>query len=118
MHVETNTFIEIDEHQHFTSLRLASLNLYPSDIPLGFDLDEYRAICEEWRDRADRFRTSKEALGFGPSGRQRQRAYNDSLRDLVTPALGHPPVVRVAAPERDGEAAYARVRDRLQHLIG
>lgn len=29
----TGTLIEIDELQHFTSARLASLDLYPNDIP-------------------------------------------------------------------------------------
>lgn len=116
VHVESGTFIEIDEHQHFTSFRLATLDLYPVDAVLGFDLDEYRDLCRIWSAKADRYYPAKDAVGFGPGGRQRQRAYNDALRDLVTPALGRPGVVRVAAPERDGAAAYDRVRDHLASL--
>lgn len=116
LHQDSNTFIEIDEHQHFTSFRLASLDLYPAGLGLGFDLEKYRELCRVWSEKADRYRPRKDAIGFGSGGRQRQRAYNDSLRDLVTPAMGLPAVVRVAAPERDGAAAYERVRDRLAGL--
>lgn len=116
LHVESGTFIEIDEHQHFTTYRLATLNLYPHDLEVGFDVNEYRSLCRSWSPKADRYRLNKAATGFGQGGRQRQRAYNDALRDLATPALGYPGVVRVAAPERDGDAAYLRVRDRLASL--
>jgi hypothetical protein len=113
-HEESGTFIEVDESQHFTSFRLLTLDLYPPEAPLGFDTDAYRALCRDWAERSDKYRKSKAAVGFGEGGRQRQRAYHDALRDLVTPALGHPPVIRVAALDRDGAAAYHRVRDRLQ----
>jgi hypothetical protein len=116
VHEDSGTFIEIDEHQHFTSHRLAALDLYPDDVPLGFDLDEYRELCRSWSPQADSYRRSKAAIGFGEEGRQRQRAYNDSLRDLAAPAMGHPAVVRVAAPDRDGLAAYGRVRNRILAL--
>lgn len=116
LHPDSGTFIEIDEHQHFTTWRLATLGLYPPDVDLGFDICEYRELCRIWSSKADRYRPGKPAVGFGAGGRQRQRAYNDALRDLATPAMGFHGVVRVAAPERDGQAAYLRVRDRLAHL--
>lgn len=116
VHSETGTFIEIDEVQHFTTSRLISLDLYPSDAPLGFDIDEYRELCREWCARSDKYRQSKAAVGFGDGGRQRQRAYHDALRDLSAPAVGRPPVIRVPSPDRDGAAAYARVRNRLRRL--
>ncbi len=118
IHEPTGTFIEVDESQHFTTHRLTTLNLYPTDCPLGFDIEEYRGLCTTWSPRSDNYRASKAAGGFGEGGRQRQRAYHDALRDLVTPAMGHPPVIRVAAPDRDGAAAYHRVRDRLLGLLG
>ncbi|TFC54574.1 MULTISPECIES: hypothetical protein [unclassified Cryobacterium] len=113
-HAQSGTFIEVDESQHFTSFRLLTLELYSPAARLGFDLRAYRGLCSEWAGRSDKYRKSKAAKGFGEGGRQRQRAYHDALRDLITPALGHPPVIRVAAPDRDGAAAYQRVRDRLQ----
>lgn len=118
LHVESGVFVETDEHQHFTSHRLLTLHHYPDDAALGFNLDEYKALCEMWAPKADRFRATKPAIGFGLGGRQRQRAFNDALRDLVTPLMGHPPLIRVPAPDRDGVAAYARVRDRLHEAVG
>lgn len=114
----SGTLLEIDESQHFTSARLKSLSLYPSTTPLGFDIDEYRLLCEHWHLQSDGYFRAKAARGFGAGGRQCQRAYYDSLRDLATPAMGHPPLLRIAAPDRDGRAAYARCRDRLVALLG
>jgi hypothetical protein len=46
----------------------------------------------------------------------RERAYHDALYDLAVPAMGHPPVVRIAAVDGDGAAAYERHRARLRSL--
>jgi hypothetical protein len=116
--LDSGTFIEIDESQHFTSFRALTLGMYPATAVVGFDVDEYRDLCTAWAGRSDRYRRSRAARGFGLGGRQRQRAYHDALRDLVTPAMGHPPVIRVAAPDRDGVGAYGMVRDRLNHNLG
>ena len=113
IHAPSGTFVEVDELQHFTSFRALTLTMYPGEVALGFDLDEYVDLCSVWAVRADRYRAGKAAAGFGPGGRQRQRAFHDALRDLVVPAMGHPPLVRAAAPQRDGAAAYQRVRERL-----
>jgi hypothetical protein len=117
VHEPTGTFIEVDESQHFTTYRLLSLDHYPEDAPLGFDMEEYRALCAGWAPRSDKYRASKAAVGFGEGGRQRQRAYHDALRDLASPVMGHPPVIRVPAPDRDGTAAYRRVSARLSGLL-
>lgn len=115
-HAATGTLIEVDEFQHFTTYRLIALDLYPDDVRLGFDIGQYRELCREWAPRSDRYRATKAALGFGPGGRQRQRAYHDALRDLAAPEMGRPPVIRVAAPDGDGQAAYAQARNSLCHL--
>jgi hypothetical protein len=117
-HGLTRTLIEIDESQHFTSARLTALDLYPIEIPLGFDLDRYKRLCHEWRAKSDAYRRAKEARGFGVAGRQRQRAYYDALRDIATPAMGHPPLIRVDATDGDGRAAYHTHREQLLHLLG
>ena len=116
LHVESGTLIEVDEVQHCTSHRLLSLDLYPEDAPLGFDLRRYRGLCHLWSDRADKYRATKDAVAFGPGGRHRQRAYYDSLRDLAAPAMGRPPVVRADAVDGDGAAAFSRLHARLEHL--
>lgn len=116
IHVETTTLVEVDEYQHFTTFRLASLRLYPPDASLGFDLRRYRALCGEWSAKADRYRQTKAAPGFGAAGRQRQRAYNDALRDLACGSMGYK-LVRVDAVEGDGSLAYERSRERLRAII-
>jgi hypothetical protein len=112
-HAESGTFIETDEVQHFTSFRLRTLHLYPEGAPLGFDAHQYRALCQRLAPSAEKYRAAKEATGFGPGGRQRQRAYYDALRDLAIPAMGHPPVLRIPIVDADGEWAYARHREEL-----
>lgn len=112
-HAPTGTFIETDEMQHFTSFRLRTLELYPSGAPLGFDTNFYVHLCRQWAPTADKYRAAKDATGFGPGGRQRQRAYNDALRDLAIPAMGHPPVIRIPILDDNGAAAYMRHREML-----
>ena len=118
IHEPSSTVIEVDEAPHFTSFRLVALELYPSDVRVAFDVDDYMTLCREWRARTDGLAPGLPAKGFGFGGMQRERAYHDALRDLATPAMGLPPVVRVAAVDGDGAAAYARQRDRLRRLLG
>jgi hypothetical protein len=110
--------IEVDDAAHFTSFRLTALELYPSDVRLGFDLAEHEELCRDWCARTDRLGRGLAAKGFGFGGMQRERAYHDALRDLAVPAMGHPPVVRIAALDGDGAAAYARHRAALLALSG
>ena len=118
VHEPTGTVIEVDEAPHFTSFRLTALELYPADVRVGFDLAEHRELCRVWCARTDRLDRGLAAKGFGFGGRPRERAYHDALRDLATPAMGHPPVVRIAAVDGDGAAAYARHRAALLALSG
>jgi hypothetical protein len=117
-HAPTGTVIEVDEAAHFTSFRLTALDLYRPEVPLGFDPDEHRALCREWAARSDGLDRGLAAKGFGFGWRQRERAYHDALRDLAVPAMGHPPVVRVAAVDGNGATAYARHRNALVSLAG
>jgi hypothetical protein len=114
----TGTLIEVDESQHFTSFRLATLELYPDNAALGFDLPTYKQLCRRWQQRSDRYYRTKAARGFGVGGRQKQRAYYDALRDLATPAMGRPPLIRIEAAERDPADAYRRHRNELLAALG
>jgi hypothetical protein len=118
LHEPTGTVIEVDEAPHFTSFRLTALELYRPEAVVGFDLDAHKALCREWCARTDGLDRGLAAKGFGFGGRQRERAYHDALRDLATPAMGHPPVVRIAAVDGDGAAAYRRDRAALLALSG
>ena len=106
VHEPTGTVIEVDDAPHFTSFRLAALALYPPDAPLGFDRAAHEALCRELAPQTDRLSRGLAAKGFGFGGVQRERAYHDALRDLATPAMGHPPLIRVAALDGDGAAAW------------
>jgi hypothetical protein len=106
-HAESGTVIELDDAAHFTSFRLATLKRYE---PAGFDGDEYRALCREWAGESDRLSRGLAAKGFGFGGVQRERAYRDALCDLATPAMGHPPVIRLPVLDGDGAAAFRRHR--------
>jgi very-short-patch-repair endonuclease len=112
-----NLIIEVDELQHFTSERLATLERYPADAELAFDVERYRAEVERWRHKADRYRASKPAADFPfAGGRRAQRAYFDACRDLTAPVHGLR-VLRIPAPERDGALAFRRFMEALEHGI-
>ena len=117
VHEPTGTLVEVDESPHFTSFRLAALELYAADTAVGFDLDEYRELCRAWCSSTDVLARGLPAKGFGFGGVQRQRAYHDALLDLAAPAMGLPPVVRVAAVDGDGATAYRRQRAALLRLL-
>jgi len=116
VHPPTGTLVAVDGPEHFTSSRLTALQLYPADAALGFDLTEYVALCREWSAQADAMSPGLPAKAFGFGGIQRERAYHDALRDLATPAMGHPPLIRVAVPDGDSAAAYARHQSVLRSL--
>ena len=118
LHEATGTVVEVDESRHFTSFRLAALELYPADARVGFDLEEHKELCRAWCSRTDDLERGLAAKGFGFGGVQRERAYHDALRDLGTPAMGHPPLIRLAAVDGDGDAAYRRNRESLLALLG
>jgi hypothetical protein len=117
VHGPTGTLLAVDEASHFTSFRLAALELYPADVTVGFDLDEHRELCRAWCARTDALSRGLPAKGFGLGGVQRERAYRDALFDLATPAIGHPPLVRIAAVDGDGRAAYRHHRASLLTLL-
>jgi hypothetical protein len=108
VHAPTGTVIEVDGPEHFTSFRLAALELYPAGAAVDFEIEEHNALCREWAARSDGIARGLAAKGFGFGGVQRERAYHDALRDLATAAMGHPPLIRIAAVDGDGAAAYRR----------
>lgn len=117
VHEPTGTVLEVDESLHFTSFRLTALELYPAAVTVGFDLHEHKELCRAWCSRTDGLSRGLAAKAFGFGGVQRERAYHDALRDLATPAMGHPPLVRIAAVDGDGTAAYRRHRTSLLALV-
>jgi hypothetical protein len=117
VHAPTGTVVAVDGAAHFTSFRLTALDLYPRGAEVTFDVEEHKALCRELAPGTDAIDRGLAAKGFGFGGRQRERAYHDALLDLGAPAMGHPPVIRIAAADGDGEAAYRRHRDALRSLM-
>lgn len=76
--------IEFDERQHFTPLRASALKEYPSTAELGFDKERWIQLSEKIR-----------AGDNSPIYRDEQRAFYDSLRDILAPRVGLKPVVRI-----------------------
>ena len=118
VHRPSGTIVEVDGPEHFTSARLAALGLYPAEAAVGFDVAAHAALCRELAATSDLGSRGLPAKAFGFAGVLRERAYHDALRDLATPAMGHPPLIRIAATEGDGAAAYARHRQALAALAG
>lgn len=121
-----NCIIEFDERQHFTIFRRQTLDRYPTDISLGFDIDVYRSWCDAHSADALKkgpagYRKPKPEFPF-ENGRAAQRALFDSCRDLLPPLFGLRPTVRVAEFQvpslGKGEApAEAEVRDALDCIL-
>ncbi len=123
LHSGSRTMVEVDESQHFISMRGVTLDLLEPESA-GFDLREYRGLVAALHPRSDRYFAAKVTFGIpGPRSRGRGRAYFDLLRDVVAPLMGYR-VVRVAAVEAassdgaKGAAAYCKARERLLAATG
>jgi hypothetical protein len=118
-HEPTQTIVELDGPEHFTSFRLTALGLYPPDARVGYDLDDFKTLCRELAPQTDRLHRGLAAKGFGFGGVQRERAYHDALKDLGAPAMGLAPVIRIAVTTTadDGAALYLRHRDELRSTL-
>ena len=81
--------VEFDESQHFTSLRKLALAVYADGHPLGFAARRWLELCEQ-----------HDARDNDPSFRDEQRAWYDTLRDLVPSIMGLQPTVRLYARDR------------------
>lgn len=94
--------VVVDDVGHLTSDRLASFDHYPAASALGFNLDAYRQLIEAWRRRAAAACSSRWSPDFDfVGGRRARRAYEDAVRDLLTPIFTGLPLLRIASPEAD-----------------
>ena len=81
--------VEFDESQHFTTPRKLALSQYPAEHSSGFSADRWIALCEH-----------HDARDNDPEFRDEQRAWYDTLRDLVPSLEGLQPTVRLYARDR------------------
>jgi hypothetical protein len=106
----TGQIVEVDEVQHFTSARQSSLRWYSPTFVLGFSVTDYRSLIDSWRARADAVFTRLWSPDFDfAGGRRAQRAYADALLDLLTPVFTGLPLLRLAVPDSDVNAAVDRL---------
>jgi hypothetical protein len=95
-----NFIIEFDEIQHFSTPRMRTLELYPRNIGLGFNLNQYRRWCGTYRSEADQYRRTITPRDFNfDGGRTAQRAFFDAMKDLVPQMNGLRPTVRISSFE-------------------
>lgn len=91
--------IEYDERQHFTLQRAAVLQLYPPDLALGFDRQEWLTACR-----------TIGAIDSDPPFRDEQRAFYDGVRDILAARNGFRLIrVRDGAVDWTGPGAQAQL---------
>ena len=78
--------VEFDESQHFTTPRNLALLAYPTEHLLNFSAERWISLCERHNARDN-----------DPPYRDEQRAWYDTLRDLVPPLEDLKPTVRLYA---------------------
>jgi len=117
VHESTLTIVEVDDLLHFSTPRLQSLELYPREVQVGFDIEEFKELCRKHAAETDKWRYGLASKVFGWHGLQHERAYHDAVRDIAAWVMGYPPLVRVAAVDGDGLAAYERAKDDLHRRL-
>lgn len=116
---------EFDELQHFTAPRQKTLMLYPAEVPLAYEREQYLRFCAENHESAlrkgtDRFRRKTADFPF-VNGRAAQRAFFDTFRDWLPPLHGLRPTLRIAEFEVTkvlrGELTGKAARDYVVALL-
>jgi len=103
---EKNAIIEVDERQHYTKPRAMALRNYPPTVALGFDKTRWIKDCERIA-----------ATDPSPPHRDEQRAYYDSLRDLLAGEHGVR-LIRVADAELGTQEDVARTLSAIAEALG
>lgn len=76
--------LEFDESQHFTSSRKLTLTKYPKTIKLGYNREKWIELCERIN-----------AKDNDPPFRDEQRAWYDTLRDIIPAVMNLNPTIRL-----------------------
>lgn len=91
-----NFIFEFDELQHFSSARLQTIENYPEDLKLNYDLLAWKNLCQTHKNKADNYRRTKTSTDFSfVGGRTAQRAYLDCFRDFQAEVQGLNPTLRI-----------------------
>lgn len=98
-----NMVIEYDERQHFTIPRAIALSNYPAGLDLAFNVETWIATCEIER-----------AVDHNPIYRDEQRAFYDSLRDILA-ARNSMTMLRIN--DKDYDWTKADAKNELAKLL-
>lgn len=93
--------LEVDERQHFTAARAMTLERYPPVAVVGFPIAEWLARSRQrtGREPGGGFAAPRPPLFPGAGGRHRQRAFRDTLADLLPSEHGWLPTIRMSDTE-------------------
>ena len=116
---KVGTFIfELDEKQHFNAYRSKTLSLYPENLSVGFSIDLWINICnKKSKLEGGRFAKPKPPLFTGENGRHRQRAFRDSLTDILPLEYGLLPTLRIADFEIRAWIHESEAQGRMESLV-
>jgi hypothetical protein len=114
--------LEVDERQHFNEFRAITLELYPTDVKVGFPLKDWLRESGRRKARAGGGWGARKPPLFPMSGgRHRQRAFRDALADLLPPIHDYAPTLRIAAfevePWMDARGAVTKMRALLEERM-
>ena len=113
---------EVDETQHFNHFRARTLRQYPDDVGVAFPIEVWIARSEaKSRLEGGGFGRPRPPLFPAHHGRHAQRAFRDSLADLLPSEHGWEPTLRIAdfevRPWIFEEAAENRMQMLLQERL-
>jgi hypothetical protein len=113
----------VDEAQHFNGYRAQALRQYPRVTEVAFPIETWIARSEEKRLlEGGGFGRPRPPLFPAQHGRHAQRAFRDSLTDLLPAEHDWAPTLRIAdfevVPWIFGESAEARMRTLLEERLG
>ena len=114
--------VEVDESQHFNIYRGRTLKHYTAELPLAFDRSIWMEKSQaEPRQKSGNWAKPRPPLFPGDGGRHKQRAFRDALADILPPANGFLPTLRIAyfevEPWIEAESAYKQMQDLLNRKI-
>ena len=118
VHPPTGTVIAVDGREHFTSFRLTALDSIRRTRRSGSTSRSTASCAARCRRRPTGCRAGSPRRASASAACRASAPTTTRCLDLAAPAMGHPPVVRIAAVDGDGEAAYARHRAALLSLAG
>ena len=97
----SNQVVELDEKQHFNSLRGEVLDMYPDDLPLAFNRKEYRDKC-----RKKKIAKNENIAGI----------WNDVLRDFLPWIADINPTARIDVATISTSISDMPARAVLDHI--